>query len=126
MRFPEESIEIGDWFAIDDYFPQAGWKMKIDLETQKVTPYLAEKDLLIMRADLIHRTQDAKSDRISIRCDALPRNSKQLNSLTGLFYIYFRVFFDYKKVRYNKLMWLKKEFNNKLSRMKLNFFAAWF
>ena len=118
MRFPEESIEIGDWFAIDDYFPQAGWKMKIDLESQKVTPFLAENDLLIMRADVIHRTQDSKSDRISIRCDALPRSSKELNSWEGLLNIYFNLLFDSEKVRYNKKIWLKNELNKKLTQIR--------
>jgi hypothetical protein len=113
MRFPNEKIEIGQWFAIDDYYPTPGWKMSLDLEKEMAIPELAEKDLLIMRADVIHRTQNAKSDRISIRCDAIPQNSKDLNSWINLIAMYLKLPFDYPKVRYNRKIWLNKAFKQK-------------
>ena len=117
MRFPNEKIEIGQWFAIDDYYPTPGWKMSIDLEKEMVIPELAEKDLLIMRADVIHRTQNAKTDRTSIRCDAIPQNSKDLNSWINLIAMYLQLPFDYPKVRYNRKIWLNKAFKQKWARL---------
>lgn len=113
MRFPNETIELGQWFAIDDYYPSPGWKMTLDLEKEMVIPELAEKDLLIMRADLIHRTQNAKTDRISIRCDAIPQNAKNLNSWMNLIRMYLHLPFDYPKVRYNRKIWVTKAFKKK-------------
>lgn len=113
MRFPREAIEVGQWYAIDDYYPSPGWKMNIDLEKEMVIPELAERDLLIMRADLIHRTQNAKTDRISIRCDAIPANAKNLNSWRNLIAMYLHLPLDYPKVRYNRKIWLNKAFKQK-------------
>ncbi len=109
MRFPGETIAIGDWFAIDDFYPQPGWRMKIDLEKHKVIPALAETDLLIMRADVIHRTEDAKIDRISIRCYATPLYAKTTHTWLSQIVAYLCLSFEYEKVRYNKKIWLRKE-----------------
>lgn len=114
MRFPNEVIEVGQWYAIDDYYPSPGWKMTINLENEMVVPKLAEKDLLIMRADVIHRTQNATTDRISIRCDAIPINAKKLSTWLNLAIMYILLPLDYSKVRYNKKNWLKKEFTKKI------------
>lgn len=60
LRFPHQDIHVDDWFAIDDYDDATpGWKLDFDLEQYKVVPQLEEKDLLIMKADVIHRTNDA-------------------------------------------------------------------
>lgn len=109
MRFPSETLGVGDWFAVDDFYPQPGWKMKINLEEHKVIPALAEKDLLIMKADVIHRTQDASIDRVSIRCDATPLRAKPAHSWFGQIFAYLGLIFEYEKVRYNKRIWLRKE-----------------
>jgi hypothetical protein len=119
MRFPDERIEVGQWFAIDDFYPSPGWKLEIDLEKHKVVPQLSVGDLLIMRADVIHRTEDAKTDRISIRCDAIPKNAKQFNSWFSLIKMGLMLPFDYPKVRYNKKIWLKIEIINRLKAYKL-------
>lgn len=113
MRFPDERIEVGQWYAIDDFYPSPGWKLEIDLERHKVVPQLSVGDLLIMRADVIHRTEDAKTDRISIRCDAIPRNAKQFNSWFSLIKMGLMLPFDYPKVRYNKKIWLKAAIANR-------------
>ncbi len=64
---------IGSWWAVDDYDDSSmGWELRLDLEECKQTPQLDVGDLLIMRADVIHRTEDSLSDRIAIRCDAIP------------------------------------------------------
>jgi hypothetical protein len=117
-RFTNETFVIGDWFAIDDFFPDHGWKMNIDLEAEKVIPPLAEGDLLIMRADVIHKTQDADIDRISIRCDAIPLNVKNFTSWFGLIRIFIKLYFEPKKVRYNLTIWLEKVLRKKLANMK--------
>jgi len=88
--------------------------MTIDIEKNKVVPNLAETDLLIMKADVIHKTNDARADRISIRCDVLPEKLKRLDTWLNLIIMSLRLPFDYKKVRYNKKIWLKDTISNKL------------
>ena len=119
MRFPNELVEVGQWYAIDDFYPSPGWKLDIDLEQHKVVPQLSVGDLLIMRADVIHRTEDAKTDRISIRCDAIPRNARWLYSWFSLFKMGLMLPFEYPKVRYNKKIWLKAVLANRLRASKL-------
>jgi len=119
MRFPNEQIEVGQWYAIDDYYPSPGWKLSIDLEKAKIVPQLHEGDLLIMRADVIHRTENAKTDRISIRCDAIPLNSMRFNPWVRLILMILMLPFDYPKVRYNKKIWLRFEITNRLKFARL-------
>lgn len=107
LRFPTLAPQAGDWFAIDDDDDGTmGWKIDIDLEQHKVVPELEEGDLLIMRADVIHRTNDAGSDRISIRCDALPSNAARLETRWGLLGLTLRYPFMGAKRRYNLTKWL--------------------
>jgi hypothetical protein len=40
--------------------------LPVDIERLKVTPELEPGDLLLMRGDVIHRTQDASTDRVAI------------------------------------------------------------
>lgn len=109
LRFPDQTIDIGDWFAIDDFDDSTmGWKIKFDLERHKVVPELDEKDLLIMRADVIHRTNDAGSDRISIRCDAVPLNAARLAKRSGLLNLTLQYPFMGAKRRYNLRKWLRQ------------------
>jgi len=109
LRFPEQAIQIGDWFVIDDFEDSTmGWKINFDLEQHKVVPELDEKDLLIMRADIIHRTNDAGIDRISIRCDALPVQAAKLSTRLGLLNLTLRYPFMGAKRRYNLKKWLKQ------------------
>ena len=108
LRFPDQVITIGDWYAIDDYDDSTmGWKINFDLEQHKVVPELNERDLLIMRADVIHRTNDAGSDRISLRCDALPLHAARVNTRLGLLNLTLRYPFMGAKRRYNLKKWLK-------------------
>ena len=108
MRFKEET-KINDWYALDDYSDDSqGWKMKFDLESKKIVPKLNLYDLLIMKADVIHKTNDAKIDRIAIRCDILPKNSFYEQSYIGFFNICLKYFFQTKKSKYN----LKKYITN--------------
>ncbi len=108
MRFPNETIAIGDWWAIDDFEDTSmGWKMALDLEQHKVVPALNQYDLLIMRADVIHKTNDAAIDRISVRCDAMPRNALNLESWSSIVRILLRLPFVSRKHCYNLRNWLK-------------------
>jgi hypothetical protein len=109
LRFPAERLQVGDWFAIDDYDDATmGWKIGFDLEQHKVVPELHEGDLLIMRADVIHRTNDAGTDRISIRCDALPLHAAKLNTRLGMLKLTLRYPFMGAKRRYNLKKWLAR------------------
>ena len=111
MRFKKET-KINDWYALDDYNDHTqGWKMNADLEKIKIVPKLNLYDLLIMKADVIHKTNDAKIDRIAIRCDILPKNSFYEQSLLGFFIICLKYFFQTKKVRYNLKRYIKNYVN---------------
>jgi hypothetical protein len=113
-RFPNYSISVGDWFAIDDFDDKSmGFKIEMDLEEHKVVPELEPFDLLIMRADVIHRTNDAGTDRISIRCDAIPKKATNLNSLVGLMKMSLSYPFMGKKRRYNIKKWLTDQWRKR-------------
>jgi hypothetical protein len=114
-RFPGQSINVGDWFAIDDYNDASpGFKLNIDLEAQKVVPELEVGDLLIMRADVIHRTNDAGSDRISVRCDAIPLNASRLDTWRGLVWLSLQYPFMGAKRKYNVGKWLRSEWTQRV------------
>jgi len=114
-RFPGQPIKIGDWFAIDDYDDASpGFKLNIDLEAHKVVPELEVGDLLIMRADVIHRTNDAGSDRISVRCDAIPLNAPRLDTWRGLVWLSLQYPFMGAKRKYNVGKWLRDEWAQRL------------
>jgi len=114
-RFPEEKIEIGDWFAIDDYDDSSmGFKLQIDLEEHKIVPELELFDLLIMRADVIHRTSDAESDRISVRCDSVPLRSSKLSTWRGLIWLTMQYPFMGSKRKYSLKKWLHHEWLSRL------------
>jgi hypothetical protein len=114
LRFPDERIQVGDWFAIDDFSDSTmGWKINADLEQCKVVPQLDELDLLIMRADVIHRTSDAGSDRISIRCDGMPRHARRIESLPGLIKLTASLPFVGRKRRYNLKNWAKDQWRKR-------------
>ncbi|MCP1374082.1 hypothetical protein [Dyella lutea] len=117
MRFPEQTIAVDDWFAIDDFDDSTmGWKINIDLEKCKVVPRLDVHDLLIMRADVIHRTNDAGSDRISIRCDGMPSHAREIDTTMGLLKLTASLPFVGKKRRYNLRNWVKTEWKKRLRR----------
>lgn len=117
LRFPGEEITVGDWYAIEDMYDETpGWKLKFDLEKHKVVPELNAGDLLIMRADIIHRTNDAGCDRISVRCDAIPANAARLETWRGLMGLTLRYPFMSQKRQYNIRIWLKKEWSKRIKR----------
>lgn len=119
MRFPRESIAVGDWFAIDDFDDSTmGWKINVDLEECKVVPKLNVHDLLIMRADVIHRTNDAGTDRISIRCDGMPSHAREIDTTTGLIKLTASLPFVGKKRRYNLRNWVRSEWQKRLRRSR--------
>lgn len=119
-RFPESNIQAGDWFAIDDDADESsGFKIKFDLEQYKVIPELEVYDLLIMRADTIHRTSDAGSDRISVRCDAMPKNAMDVNSWPGLISLSIKYPFMGAKRKYNIKKWLQKAWRLRLEKCGL-------
>lgn len=102
QRFPGEKVQIGDWFAIDDYKDGSpGWKCSFDLEKEKIVPYLNAGDLLIMAADLIHKTNDSSTDRISIRCDLKPTSFLQSVPILWRLFLQFRLAFGSRKAAYN-------------------------
>lgn len=107
MRFNLKT-KINNWYAIDDYTDGSpGWKLNTDLEKIKIVPKLKLYDLLIMKADVIHKTNDAKIDRIAIRCDILPKDSFYEQSLIGFFVICLKYFFQTKKSKYNLKRYIK-------------------
>ena len=113
LRFGKKT-KIGSWYALDDYSDDThGWKMKIDLDKMKVVPKLRLNDLLIMKADVIHKTNDTKIDRIAIRCDILPKHSFYEQSLLGFFRIFLKYFFETKKAKYNLKRYIKVFLSNK-------------
>ena len=115
MRFNKNTI-IGNWYALDDYIDHTqGWKLKIDLESKKIVPKLNVNDLLIMKADVIHKTNDAKIDRISIRCDILPKNAFYEQSILGFFKICLKYFFQTKKAKYNLKKYITRFILDKIS-----------
>ena len=119
LRFPDQSIKVGDWFAIDDYNDASpGFKLNIELEAHKVVPQLEVGDLLIMRADVIHRTHDAGTDRISVRCDAIPWNAPRLDTLRGLVWLSLQYPFMGAKRRYNIGKWLRNEWLSRATKQK--------
>ena len=112
MRFNKQT-RAGDWYALDDYQDHnQGWKMSIDLEKKKIVPNLHLNDLLIMKADVIHKTNDAKIDRIAIRCDILPKNSVYEQTFLGFLKICLKYFFETKKARYNLKRYIKNYISN--------------
>ena len=79
-RFPSHRININDWYAIDDYYDHCdGWSLDFDPGSIAVSPHLNAGDLLIMRADLFHKTGFVGTDRLSVRFDFTPK-PKFLNS----------------------------------------------
>ena len=107
MRF-KKNTKIGNWYALDDYIDNInGWKLHLNLEKNKVVPKLDLYDLLIMRADVIHKTNDAATDRIAIRCDILPKDGKYEQSLIGFINICLKYFFETNKAKYNLRRYIK-------------------
>ena len=66
-----------------------------------------------MRADVIHKTNDAATNRIAIRCDILPNDAIYEQSFLGFLNICLKYFFETKKAKYN----LKRYIKNYMSRM---------
>lgn len=114
-RFPELAIQVGDWFAIDDSDDSSmGFKLQMDLEAHKVVPELEPFDLLIMQADVIHRTNDAESDRISVRCDTIPVKSAYLGTWIGLIFLTLQYPLMGSKRKYNLKKWIAREWRLRL------------
>ncbi len=107
LRF-KKNTKIGSWYAIDDYLDEVnGWKLNLNLEKNKIVPKLGLYDLLIMRADVIHKTNDAVTDRIAIRCDILPDKAKYEQSFTGFISICLKYYFETNKAKYNLKRYIK-------------------
>ena len=107
LRF-KKNTKIGNWYALDDYLDNVdGWKLGLDLEKNKIVPKLNLYDLLIMRADVIHKTNDANTDRIAIRCDILPEKAKYEQSFVGFLNICIKYFFETNKAKYNLKRYIK-------------------
>ncbi len=111
LRF-KKNTKIGNWYALDDYMDDVdGWKLNFNLEKNKFVPKLNLYDLLIMRADVIHKTNDAATDRIAIRCDILPNNAKYEQSFIGFLKICSKYFFETNKAKYNLKRYIKNYVN---------------
>jgi len=110
LRF-KKNTKVGNWYALDDYLDNVdGWKMNLDLEKNKVVPKLNLYDLLVMKADVIHKTNDAITNRIAIRCDILPKNARYEQSFAGFLNICFKYFFETNKAKYNLKRYIKNYF----------------
>lgn len=69
------SLAIGDWVALDNYhYGRRSFKLNLDPEEHRVVPQLDIGDFLMFRADVLHRTEDTKTERIALRLDAFPSN----------------------------------------------------
>ena len=117
QRF-KSKIKVGEWYAIDDYYENAGWKIKLNLEKNKVVPKLRKNDLLIMRADVIHKTNDAKIKRLSIRCDAIPKNYIVPSSWLGFWKFFILFPFLKPKVKYNMKKYIGEFLIRKINTFK--------
>jgi hypothetical protein len=114
LRFKKKT-KVGNWFALDDYLDDVdGWKMNLDLEKNKVVPKLNLYDLLVMRADVIHKTNDAITNRIAIRCDILPEKAIYEQSFIGFINICLKYFFETSKAKYNLKRYIKNYINKAL------------
>ena len=70
---PEEDCQMGDWIGIDKVDDDCSiFKLAFNPEEHMVVPQLRNLDVLVFRADLIHRTADTKCNRISIKSDLVP------------------------------------------------------
>ena len=117
QRF-KNKIKVGEWYAIDDYYENAGWKLKLNLEMNKVVPKLRKNDLLIMRADVIHKNNDAKIERLSLRCDAIPKNYIIPSSWLGFWKFFFLFPFLKPKVKYNMKKYIDEFLIRKINSIK--------
>lgn len=107
LRFKKDT-KINNWYALDDYLDNIdGWQLNLDLEKNKVVPKLDLYDLLIMRADVIHKTNDAVTNRIAIRCDILPKKAKYEQSFIGFLNICIKYYFETNKAKYNLKRYIK-------------------
>jgi len=67
------SLAIGDWVILDNYhYGRQSFKLNLDPEEHRVVPQLEVGDFLMFRADVLHRTEDTKTERIALRLDAHP------------------------------------------------------
>ena len=86
-------VTLNSWFVIDDFSDTCdGWPIPFDPNMLSVSPHLHEGDLLLMNADVFHKTGATYSDRISIRFDFTPHLGlfkKYLPSALSNFYDYF-------------------------------------
>ena len=111
LRF-KKNTKVGNWYALDDYLDNVdGWRLNLDLEKNKVVPKLNLYDLLVMKADVIHKTNDAVTNRIAIRCDILPSNARYEQSFLGFLNICLKYFFETNKAKYNLKRYIKNYMN---------------
>jgi hypothetical protein len=67
------NLAIGDWVVFDNYrHGRRSFKLNFDPEEHRVVPQLEVGDFLMFRADVLHRTEDTKTERIALRLDAYP------------------------------------------------------
>ena len=77
-------LAIGDWVAFDNYhYGRQSFKLNLDPDEHRVVPQLEAGDLVMFRADVLHRTEDTKTERIALRLDAFP--SKPIKGLSRLY-----------------------------------------
>ncbi|MEO7734908.1 MAG: hypothetical protein ABIY55_28395 [Kofleriaceae bacterium] len=66
-------LVLGNWVAFDNYhYGRQSFKLNLDPEEHRVVPQLEAGDLVMFRADVLHRTEDTKTERIALRLDAFP------------------------------------------------------
>jgi hypothetical protein len=66
-------LAIGDWVVFDNYrLGRRSFKLNLDPEAHRVVPQLEIGDFLMFRADVLHRTEDTRTERIALRLDAYP------------------------------------------------------
>jgi len=100
-RFQTHNLTVGDWFAIEDYYDETpGWQLCFDPEKEKIVPDLEVGDCLIMRADVIHKTNDSDINRLSVRCDMPPYNVLTNINFVRRMLIKMRIIFGTKKAAY--------------------------
>jgi hypothetical protein len=67
------TLALGDWVVFDNYrHGRRSFRLNFDPEEHRVVPQLEIGDFLMFRADVLHRTEDTRTERIALRLDAYP------------------------------------------------------
>lgn len=72
----------GDITRVSDDVQGTEWQLKVNLDDISVSPELEPGDLVLMRGDCIHRTQDNKTARVSLVMHSIKGSTRIKSSYT--------------------------------------------